>query len=31
MLYGIHFYKKTELEVLHKRLKISETVYFEFS
>ncbi|CAK56692.1 unnamed protein product (macronuclear) [Paramecium tetraurelia] len=30
MLYGIHFYKKTELEVLHKRLKISEQVYFEF-
>ncbi|CAD8101403.1 unnamed protein product [Paramecium primaurelia] len=30
ILYGLHFYKRTDIEVLHKRLRIREQAYFEF-
>ncbi|CAK58942.1 unnamed protein product (macronuclear) [Paramecium tetraurelia] len=30
ILYGLHFYKRTDIEVLHKRLRIREQPYFEF-
>ncbi|CAD8123652.1 unnamed protein product [Paramecium sonneborni] len=30
ILYGLHFYKRTDIEVLHKRLHIREQPYFEF-
>ncbi|CAD8114187.1 unnamed protein product [Paramecium sonneborni] len=30
ILYGLHFYKRTDIEVIHKRLRIREQPYFEF-